>query len=81
MKTINLKYHLQREMKNLIYHMDCILYFEYIIKKHKVMTDYSPIRIYVNKIENRISFRIKTGYYLELVMPETMKLLGNTKKK
>ena len=37
--------------------------------------------IYVNKIENIISFRIKTRYYLELLMPETMKLLGNTKSK
>ena len=35
----------------------------------------------MNKIENRITFKIKTGYYLELLTPETMKLLGNTKKK
>ena len=39
------------------------------------------IRIYVNKIENRIKFKIKTGYYLELLTPETMKLLGSTKSK
>ena len=37
--------------------------------------------IYVNKIEVRITFKIKTGYYIELLMPETMKLLGNTKTK
>ena len=37
--------------------------------------------IYVNKIENRITFKIKTGYYLELLTPETMKLLGSTKSK
>ena len=37
------------------------------------------MRIYVNKIENRITFEIKTGYYLELLTPETMKLLGSTK--
>ena len=37
--------------------------------------------IYVNKIENRITFKIKTGYYLELLMPETIKLLGRTKSK
>ena len=37
------------------------------------MTDNPPIRIYVNKIEHRITFRIKTGYYLETL------LLGNTK--
>ena len=53
-------------------------YFEYFIKKHETVTDNPPIRIYVNKIENRITFKIKTGYYLELLAPETMKLLGST---
>ena len=37
--------------------------------------------MYVNKIENTITFKIKTGYYLELLTPETMKLLGSTKNK
>ena len=54
-------------------------YFKYIIKKHKTVTDNPPIRIYVNKIENMITFKIKTGYYVELLTPETMKLLGSTK--
>ena len=36
---------------------------------------------YVNKIENTITFKIKTGYYLKLSMPETMKLLRSTKSK
>ena len=35
----------------------------------------------MNKIENRIKFEIKTGYYLELLTPETMKLLGSPKSK
>ena len=35
----------------------------------------------MNKIENRITFKIKTGYYLELLTPETMELLGSTKSK
>ena len=39
------------------------------------------IRIYVNKIKNRITFRIKTGCYLELLTLETMKLFGSTKNK
>ena len=39
------------------------------------------IRIYVNKIKNRITFKIKIGYYLELLTPKTMKLLGSTKSK
>ena len=52
-----------------------------ILKKHEAVTDNPSIRIYVNKIENRITFKIKTGYYLELVTPETMKFLGSTKSK
>ena len=44
------------------------------------MTDNSPINIYANKIKNRIVFKIKTGYKLELLTLETMKLLGSTKK-
>ena len=40
-----------------------------------------PIRTYANKIENTITFRIKTGYYLKLLTPETMNLLSNTKTK
>ena len=39
------------------------------------------IRIYVNQIENRITFEIKTGYYLQLLTSETMKLLGSSKGK
>ena len=45
------------------------------------MTDNLPIRIYINKIENRITFRIKTGYYLELLTTKLIKLLGSTKSK
>ena len=47
-------------------------YSEYIIKNHKTFTDNPPVRIYVYKIENRISFKIKTGYYLEPLTPERM---------
>ena len=56
-------------------------YFEYTLKKHEIVTDNPSIRIYINKIENRITFKIKTGYYLELLTSETMKLLGRTKIK
>ena len=54
-------------------------YFEYILRKHGEKIDNPSIGIYVNKIENRITFKIKTGYYLELLTPKTMKLLGSTK--
>ena len=53
-------------------------YFEYIIKKHETITDTAPILIYANNIINRIVFKIKTGYKLELLSEETMKLLGST---
>ena len=56
-------------------------YFEYILKKHGEKVDNPSIRIYVNKIGNRITFKIKTGYYLELLTPGTIKLLGSTKSK
>ena len=55
-------------------------YFEFIIKKHETLTEDLPIEIYPNKIKNKIVFKIKTGYKLELLSPETMKLLGSTKK-
>ena len=55
--------------------------FKYILKKHETVTEHPSVMIYVNKIENRITFKIKTGYYLELLTPETMKLLGSTKSK
>ena len=41
-------------------------YLGYIIKKHETVTDNPSIRIYVNEIENRIRFKITTGYFLKL---------------
>ena len=55
-------------------------YFEFIIKKHETLTQNPSIQIYPNKIKNRIVFKIKNGYKLELLTPDTMKLLGSTKK-
>ena len=75
-------------MKNLSYLPDLSYsisdiqdYFEYILKEHSESVDNSPIRIYVNRTENRITFKIKSGYYLELLTPETMKLLGSAESK
>ena len=53
-------------------------YLEYIIKKHETIADTAPILIYANNIINRIIFKIKTGFKLELLSEETMKLLGST---
>ena len=55
-------------------------YFEFIIRKHETLAENPPVQIYPNKIKNRIVFRVKTRYKLELLSLETMKLLGSTKK-
>ena len=52
-----------------------------IFKKQNEKIDNFSIRIYVNDVEKRIIFEIKTGYYLDLLTPETMKLLGSTENK
>ena len=54
-------------------------YIEYIIKKHKTVGENAPVLIYAKTINNRIVFKIKSGYKLELLSKETMKLLGSTK--
>ena len=56
-------------------------YLEYILKKHNENVDNPSIKIYVNKTENIITFKIKKGYYLELLTREIMKLLGSTESK
>ena len=54
-------------------------YFEYIIKQHETITNNSfPILIYPNEMNNRIVFKIKSGYKLELLSKETMALLGSS---
>ena len=53
-------------------------YIEYIIKKHETIGENAPILICTNTINNRIVFKIKSGYQLELLSKETMKLLGST---
>ena len=49
-------------------------YFEYVLKKHGKKTFNTSIRTYISKIENRVTFKIKRGYY-----HDAMKLLGSTK--
>ena len=56
---------------------DC---FEYIIKMHETIAHSSLIKIYINKIKNRVLFTIKTGYKSELLSSGTMKLLGSIEK-
>ena len=55
-------------------------FLDEVIKKHESnvkSNEESPILIYANRILNRLSFRIKTGYELELLTNETMRLLGD----
>ena len=54
-------------------------YFECIIKNYETVTDNPSIMKYENKIENRVKLKTKTEYYLELLTPEAMKLLGSKK--
>ena len=56
-------------------------YFEYFLEKHGESVDNASVQIYVNNIENRIAFKVKNGYSLALLTPETKKLLGSTKNK
>ena len=84
---INVKYLHQHGMMNLNYWMDCILcqilkiISNTFLKKHGKNTNKPSVQIYINKIEKRITFKIKDGYSLELLAPETMKLLGSTENK
>ena len=52
---------------------DIQYYFKYVIKKYETVTNNLPITIYVNKVEIRVTFRIKTGYYLKFLTPFTSK--------
>ena len=82
--TIQQEYLLQLGMMNLICLMVLIRFLTFKItlklssKKKETLTENPPIQIYPNKI--KCVFKIKTGYKLELLSPETMKLLGSTKK-
>ena len=60
--------------------MDIQDHFEFIIQNCEPSIENLQVQIYPNKIQNRIVFKIKTGYKLELLTPETMKLWGSTKK-
>ena len=50
------------------------------IKKYETLTTISPIHVYINKINTRLMFKIKSGHKLELQTPETIELFGDTIK-
>ena len=77
MALVNLSiYYTWKNVKSVYNNKD---YIEYIIEKHETIGENAPILIYANTINNRIVFKIRTGYKLELLSKETMKLLGSTK--
>ena len=51
-----------------------------IIKKHETLTTIPPIHVYINRINNRLAFKRKDGYKLELQTPVAVKLFDSTKK-
>ena len=68
-------------MMNLKYEMVLIQdYIKCIIKKYETLTTISAIYVYINIINDRLVFKIKDGYKLELQTPETTKLFVSTKK-
>ena len=56
-------------------------YFEYILEKHGENIDKPSVKIFINKIQNTITFKIKNRHSLELLTPKTMILLGSTENK
>ena len=74
-------------MIKLNYLMDQILYqiFKIILsissKKHEALTDNSISLVTVKRIENRIGFKVNTGYCLEILTPESIKLYISTETK
>ena len=47
---------------------------------HETLNTIPPFHVYINTIDNRLVFKIKDGYRIELQTPETIKSFGNTKK-
>ena len=54
-------------------------YIQYLIKKHETITTIPPIHVYINRINERLVFKIEDGYELGLQTPKIMKLFGSTK--
>ena len=84
--TMNLKFQHELEMILLIYLMALALLklfkitLNSLLKKNETLTENPQNQIYPNKFKNKIVFKIKTGYKLELLTPETIRLLGSTEK-
>ena len=65
----------------MIFCIRCSRLFWVYFKKNNESVDNPSLTIWVCKIENRITIKVKRGYYFELLTPETMKLFGSTENK
>ena len=77
-KTINLKYQPQCGVMDHILYQIFKIILSIMLKKQK-FSDNPLLRIYVDKMENMITFEVVRGYYLKLLTPETMKSVVSTK--
>ena len=80
---MNLKYQLQHGSMNLNYLVDNTQFqiFKIFQKKHDKITTNPPMQIYLNKVNNRTTFKINTRHVLALLIPEAIKLLESNGKK
>ena len=59
---------------------DILDYIEFVINKHEPLTTISSIHFSINRVNNRLVFKLEDEYKLELETPETMKFFGSTEK-
>ena len=66
---------------NLNYQMVLILFqkFKIIVNSTLKSTKHETIHIYINRVNNRLVFKIKDGYKLELQTHDTMKIYCSIK--
>ena len=50
-----------------------------LLKSSKTLTSISLIHVYIDRIDNRLVFKIQDGYKVELQTSETMQLFARTK--
>ena len=80
-KIIALTWHDQFEVPDGSYSVSNIQdYVEYVTKRHETLIIVPPIHVYINRVNNRLLFKIKVGYKLELQTLETMVLFGGYRK-
>ena len=56
-------------------------YIEHVFKRHKTLTTIPPIHVYINRMNNRLVFKIKDEYKLQLQLPKPKKLFDSAKEK